>query len=59
MSFVVSPNLGKYGHRIITSLFICSIVHKILDIDIKMFYLFKKLETHLCMPVKWTMIHII
>lgn len=49
MSFVVSPNPVKYGDRIISSLFICAIVYKILDIDIKCFTYLKGLRnTYLC-----------
>lgn len=52
MSFVVLTNSGKNGGRITASVLICSIVHKIVDTDIRMFYLFKRLDTHLSRPNK-------
>lgn len=54
MSLVVSPNSGKNGDRITASLLTCSVVHKIVGIDVGMFYLFKSLDAHLSMPVKNT-----
>lgn len=46
ISISVSLNSERNRSRITASL-ICSIVHKILNIDIRMFYLFKTLEIYL------------